>query len=98
MEKRICKPRAKFVCMSVREEKQQFLRYMKNVNLPFKKDEVLRTFPGSGLETSPGKGFKDVSWRTSLEGLLEDVFRTSPGRRLANVLKKDRRDFHLRPI
>ena len=30
--------------------------------------------------------------------LLEDVLRTSPGRRLIDVLKKGRRDFHFRPI
>ena len=33
-----------------------------------------------------------------LYGGLEDVFRTSPGRRLDDVLKKGRRDFHFRPI
>ena len=40
MEKRIREPKAKFVCMCVWEKKkqQQFLRYIKNVNLPFKKD------------------------------------------------------------
>ena len=41
MEKSIPEPKAKFcvcVCVCVREKKQQFLRYIKNVNLPFKKD------------------------------------------------------------
>ena len=40
MEKSIREPKAKFVCTCVRQEKQnkQFLRYIKNVNLPFKKD------------------------------------------------------------
>ena len=40
MEKSIHEPKSKFVCMCVRErkKKQQFLRYIKNVNLPFKKD------------------------------------------------------------
>ena len=37
MEKSIREPKAKFVCMYVREKKKQFLRYIKNVNLPFKK-------------------------------------------------------------
>ena len=48
-------------------------------------DEVL-----DGLRTSPGKGLKDVSWKTSSGCLLKDVFRTFPGRRLDDVLKKDR--------
>ena len=40
MEKSIREPKVKVVCMCVREreKKQQILRYMKNVNLPFKKD------------------------------------------------------------
>ena len=39
MEKSILEPKAKFVCMCVREKKnKQFLRYIKNVNLPFRKD------------------------------------------------------------
>ena len=38
MEKSIREPKAKFVCMCVGEKQQQFLRYIKNVNLPFKKD------------------------------------------------------------
>ena len=38
MEKSIRDPKANFVCMCVREKKQQFLMYIKNVNLPFKKN------------------------------------------------------------
>ena len=38
MEKSIRAPKAKFVCMCAREKKKQFLRYIENVNLPFKKD------------------------------------------------------------
>ena len=39
MEKSIREPKAKFVCMRVREKKtQQLLRYIKNVTRPFKKD------------------------------------------------------------
>ena len=39
MEKSIREPKTKLVCMCVREtKKQQFLRYLKNVNLPLKKD------------------------------------------------------------
>ena len=37
MEKSIPEPKAKVVCMCVREKKI-FLRYIKNVNLPFKRD------------------------------------------------------------
>ena len=37
MEKSIREPKAKVVCMCTREKKK-FLRYIKNVNLPFKKD------------------------------------------------------------
>ena len=37
MEKSIREPKAKVVCMCAREKKK-FLRYIKNVNLPFKKD------------------------------------------------------------
>ena len=40
------------------------------------------------------KSIKDVSWKTSWGGLLKDVFKTFPERRL----KKSRRDFHFRPI
>ena len=38
MEKSIREPKAKFVCMCVGKKQQQFLRCIKNVNLPFKKD------------------------------------------------------------
>ena len=41
MEKTIPELKSEFVCMCVRErqkKKQRFLRYIKNVNLPFKKD------------------------------------------------------------
>ena len=54
-----------------RESLEEVLRRLK---------EVLRTFPGRGLE--------DVSWKTSSGRLLEDVLKTSPGRRLNDASKK----------
>ena len=38
MEKSIPELKAKLVCMCAREKKQQFLRYIKNLNLPSKED------------------------------------------------------------
>ena len=38
------------------------------------------------LRKSTGRRLKHVSWKTSLGRPLEDVFRTSPGRRLDDVL------------
>ena len=38
MKKGIPEPETTFVCMRVREKNQQFLSYIKNVNLLFKKN------------------------------------------------------------
>ena len=58
----------------------------------------LRSLLKEDLRTSPGRHLKDTSWKTSLGRPLEDVFRTSPRKRLDNVLKKGRRDLHFRLI
>ena len=58
----------------------------------------LRSLLKEDLRTSPGRHLKDVSWKTSLGRPLEDVFRTSPRKRLDNVLKKGRRGLHFRLI
>ena len=50
------------------------------------------------LKDVPGRGLEDLSWKRSWGRFLEDVLRTSPGRRLDNALRKGRRDFHFRSI
>ena len=69
MEKSIPEPKAKFVCMCVREKQQQFLRCIKNVNLPFRKDLK----------------FAELLTKTSFSFTLETVLKMVKEKNWANV-------------